>query len=165
MYWVEGSFPGRIAILPRPRGGDWLDDEIGQWRRAGIATVVSLLTPDEVDDLDLGAEAAGCRAHGIEFVSLPIPDRGVPAAAGAVAELAARLAGQLAEGQSVGVHCRQGIGRSAVVVALTLAAAGLDPDPAFRRISAARGYNVPETPGQRKWVLDHAADVRPAPTR
>lgn len=165
MYWIDGNFPGRIAILPRPRGGDWLDGEIRGWKRGGIDTVVSLLTPDEVADLDLADEAARCRAHGIEFLSLPVPDRGVPESVQDMADLASRLAGQLADGRKVGVHCRQGIGRSALVIACVLVAAGVDPDTAFNTIAAARGYAVPETPEQRRWVLDHADGFRPAATR
>jgi protein-tyrosine phosphatase len=165
VYWIDGKFPGRIAILPRPRGGDWLDDEIRGRRRDGIDTVVSLLTPDEVADLDLADEPARCRAHGIEFVSHPVPDRGLPPSVQGVADLANQLAGQLADGRNVGVHCRQGIGRSALVIACVLVAAGLDPDTAFKMIAAARGYAVPETPEQRRWVLDHADGFRAAATR
>jgi hypothetical protein len=43
LYWVEGPWSGRLAIMPRPRGGDWLEEEIQSWRRSGIDVVVSLL--------------------------------------------------------------------------------------------------------------------------
>ena len=48
-YWIDTRADGRIAILPRPRGGDWLDDEVRDWSRAGLNIVVSLLTSDEND--------------------------------------------------------------------------------------------------------------------
>src|SRR5581483_3426538 len=96
LYWTDGPWPGRLAIAPRPRGGDWLAGEMAAWRAAGVAGVVSLLTPDEAADLDLTWEAAVARAAGLEFVSLPIADRGArestPAAAGLVAHLTAALA-------------------------------------------------------------------------
>jgi hypothetical protein len=79
LYWIEGPWAGRFAIMPRPRGGDWLEDEVQAWQHAGLNRVVSLLTPDEVADLDLGQEAALCQAHGMQFVSFSIPDRRVPA--------------------------------------------------------------------------------------
>ena len=50
LRWVEGPWKGKLAIAARPRGGDWLGDEIEAWRRLGIATVVSLLTPEEERD-------------------------------------------------------------------------------------------------------------------
>src|SRR4051794_18897663 len=28
LFWIPVPFPGRLAIAPRPRGGDWLGDEI-----------------------------------------------------------------------------------------------------------------------------------------
>jgi hypothetical protein len=28
LYWIEGPWAGHFAIVPRPRGGDWLEDEI-----------------------------------------------------------------------------------------------------------------------------------------
>src|SRR5205823_15134454 len=77
-YEIPGPWPGRLAIVPRPRGGDWLEDEVGAWSQAGLDVVVSLLTQDEVVDLDLAQEAELSRAKGIKFVAFPIPDRSVP---------------------------------------------------------------------------------------
>ncbi len=53
VYWIEGVPTGKVAIVPRPRGGDWLEDEVRAWRAAGIDVVVSLLTDDEVRELGL----------------------------------------------------------------------------------------------------------------
>ncbi len=57
LFPIPGPWRGRLAIVTRPRGGDWLEDEAGGWRRAGLA--------------------AG--SNRIRFVSFPMPDRGVPA--------------------------------------------------------------------------------------
>jgi hypothetical protein len=46
-YWVDGPWPGKLALASRPRGGDWLEDEMAGWRRTGIDTMLSLLTPEE----------------------------------------------------------------------------------------------------------------------
>ena len=43
VFWVDGPWRGRLGILPRPRGGDWLRDETMAWREAGLDVVVSLL--------------------------------------------------------------------------------------------------------------------------
>src|SRR5437879_10868865 len=98
LYWIEGPWPGRLAIMPRPRGGDWLEDEIQSWRRAGVDVVLSLLTPDESTDLSLADEAVLCRTNGIQYVSFPIPDRGVPSSSEAFSALVTKLAEQLADG-------------------------------------------------------------------
>jgi hypothetical protein len=28
VYWINNQHTGRIGLMPRPRGGDWLGDEI-----------------------------------------------------------------------------------------------------------------------------------------
>jgi protein-tyrosine phosphatase len=153
-FWVGGVGPGRLAIIPRPRGGDWLEDEIQSWIRSGLDVVVSLLTPEEETELDLEGEAAQSRAVGLEFKSLPIPDRGVPSSRKEAIGFFEGLLENLEAGKAVGIHCRQGIGRSALVTASLLALAGVSPNVALDRISAARGRTVPETQEQRRWVED-----------
>src|SRR5438093_2518190 len=98
LYWIPESWPGRIAIMPRPRGGDWLEDEVRAWRDAGVDAVVSLLEPGEVMDLDLAGEEKLARTNRIEFLSLPIVDRGVPETREDVSELIAKLATYLRDG-------------------------------------------------------------------
>jgi hypothetical protein len=78
-YWIKGPWSGKLGILPRPRGGDWLEEEVRSWAEAGIEVVVSLLTKEEISDLDLSQESVICKSQGIECSTLAIPDRGVPA--------------------------------------------------------------------------------------
>ena len=71
--------------------------------------------------------------------------------------LVQQLEQALAAGERIAVHCRQGIGRSALLVACVLVAAGEEPDTAFQHLSAARGCAVPETVEQQEWVKACAA--------
>lgn len=151
-FWVNGVEPGKLAIIPRPRGGDWLGDEVRSWTRYGLDVIVSLLTPEEQAEFELEGEAAQSRAVGLEFKAFPIPDRGVPESRKDALQLFATLMDRVATGKAVGIHCRQGIGRSALVAAGVLALAGLPPGAALDRIREARGRTVPETPEQRQWV-------------
>jgi protein-tyrosine phosphatase len=114
------------------------------------------LTPDEVAELDLREEESTVGREGLEFETLPIPDYGVPASRVALAQLVGRLKGELDAGKRVAVHCRQGIGRSSLLVASLLVAAGTEPDEAFRYIEKARGRPVPDTQEQREWVRENA---------
>jgi len=66
-----------MAIMARPRADDWLDVDIAAWKAGGLEVIVSLLEPEEISDLGLQREGALCRASGIEFLSFPVPDRGV----------------------------------------------------------------------------------------
>ena len=159
LYWIDGPWRGRLAIMPRPRGGDWLEDEIQSWRRSGVNVIVSLLTREEQTELNLSDEAALCRANGIEFVSFPIVDRSVPSSAEAFSEQVIKLAEQLANGQNIAVHCRQGIGRAALVAICLLIVSGMEPAAAIERVGTARGCSVPETPEQRRWITDFAKSL------
>jgi protein-tyrosine phosphatase len=159
LYSIAGPWPGRLAIMPRPRGGDWLEDEIQSWRRSGVDVVVSLLTRGEQAELNLVNEESLCRANGIEFVSFPIVDRSVPSSAEAFSEQALALGQQLANGKNVAVHCRQGIGRAALVAISLLILSGLEPADAIERVGTARGCAVPETPEQRRWIVDFAKSL------
>ena len=72
LYWVEGPWTGKLALSARPRGGDWIEDEVADWKRAGIAAVLSLLTPKEERELDLRDEGREAKRAGLEFWSLPL---------------------------------------------------------------------------------------------
>jgi hypothetical protein len=63
----------------------------------------------------------------------------------------------LRSGKTVAVHCRQGIGRSAMMVAAALIADGRDAGTAVNAIRQSRGLDVPETQAQRQWISDFSA--------
>jgi len=161
VYRIDGPWPGRLAVSARPRGGDWLEDEVKGWHQAGFDIIVSLLTPDEVDEMDIGLEERYSRHNHMEFVSFPIVDRSVPDSRAAL-KLIERLEADLARGKSINVHCRQGIGRSALIAAGLLIGRGIPAEEAVKRISQARHSPVPETSEQRKWIDSIASSLAPA---
>lgn len=156
IYWIPGV---RLAIMPRPRGGDWLEDEIDSLKQAGVNVLLSLLDEEEVEELDLAREEACCQASGIDFLSFPIVDRGVPESRRKTLALAEQLQERLKQGAGVAIHCRQGMGRSAVIAACILCQQGESWERAFQRIAEARGCAVPDTDEQRDWL---ARLVKPA---
>src|ERR1035437_687898 len=117
LHWVEWRWPGKLAISARPRGGDWLDDELTSWRKSGVDEVVSLLTPDEVESLELQNEAAYSGDAGIQFRSFPIVDRWVPASKRDALRFIEDLDVDLTAGKNISIHCRQGIGRAGLIAA------------------------------------------------
>lgn len=156
IYWIPGPWAGRLAILARPRGGDWLVDEIEGWRDAGVQVIVSLLSEEETTELGLADEVHLIDIAGLSFFSFPINDYDVPSSEEALRELAERLECLLNQGQNVGIHCRAGIGRSSLVAACLLVKHGENTDASFQRISTARGIPVPDTVAQRRWVDEFA---------
>jgi len=154
LYWIESGSGARLAIMARPRAGDWLEDEIDHWKRSGVAIVVSLLEPEEVADLGLRDEAAICARNGIDFLSFPIADRTIPTDTAEALRFAARVR---ALGKPVAIHCRAGIGRSSIIAAAMLVSEGIRPVQALAAIGEARGLPVPDTDAQRNWVLGLAS--------
>jgi protein-tyrosine phosphatase len=152
IHWVPECPVGKLALLARPRGGEWLRDEIGEWKQAGMSRVVSLLDDVEVFELDLEPEGEICRALGIEFDRFPIPDRGTPADRSAFFRLSGSLVQSLRESARVGIHSRMGIGRTSLVSVAILIGLGMMPNSAWDCVKRARGRPVPDTSEQREWL-------------
>jgi len=151
IYWIRDIAPLKLAIMARPRGGEWLEEEVSGWKRLGIGTVASLLHKYEENELSISDEASLCAAHGIEFRSFPIKDRGVPEPASSFFGFADQLTSRVREGVSVAVHCRAGIGRSGLTVGSILLRSGVPAQDVFSLVSKARGLVVPDTPAQIEW--------------
>ena len=45
---MRRSGPGRLSTMARPRGGDWLADEMAALRRRGVDVLVCALTDPEL---------------------------------------------------------------------------------------------------------------------
>jgi len=153
---IDGPWPGKLAISSRPRGGDWLEEEVRSWQSRGFEVIVSLLTDDEIADLNLEDEAKFCKDHGLQYLAFPIVDRSIPSSQKAALNFIKKLHHDLAEGKNVLIHCRQGIGRSALMAICLLVMAGEEPEAAIQRVSVARGILAPETAEQKKWVIEFA---------
>ncbi len=154
IYCIPEAREGRLAIMPRPRSGEWLEDEVSAWRIAGVDMVVSLLTQAEIVELGLQDEPRVCRAHGIVYISHPISDRQVPPSPTATMELIQQIRQAMKQSQGVAIHCRMGIGRSAIIAAGVLVSQGQEVNAAFEAIARARGLEVPDTDEQKAWVAD-----------
>jgi len=154
------SWPGKLFVASRPRGGDWLGDETAKWREIGIQTVVSLLEQQEELQLEIRDEAREVAKRGMRFISFPIPDRGIPDSRTAAVEMLEGVQDQLQQGKNVLVHCRQGVGRAGMVAASLLVLEGAQPQAAIEQVSKARGVPIPETPDQERWIYGLPARVK-----
>src|SRR5580700_5558725 len=109
LFRVEGPWRGHLAISARPRGGDWLDEEMRAWRRAGI-----------------------------QFFSFPIVDRSIPTPSSDVHGFLTQIDAKLSQGNNAVIHCRQGVGRAGLMATALLIEQGFSPTEAIRRVSATR---------------------------
>lgn len=152
LFTIDLPGPGRLSTMAKPRGADWLDDEMRGLREAGVDVLVCALTGPERDELGLSDEERAATAAGLRFVSVPIPDRTVPDPATVLPTLR-ELSDRLGAGAHVVTHCRAGIGRASLLAATLLILRGTDPDTAWDALEKARGLAVPDTPEQRAWTL------------
>lgn len=159
LYWIDGPWPGQLAIASRPRGGEWLADEMSAWRRAGISHIVSLLTSEEERDLNLKNEVREAESQGMTFTSFPIADRRIPTSEASVRSLVERLTSELLSGEKIVIHCRQGVGRSGLLAASILIGRSFSPGTATDQLSHIRGVAVPETVEQREWLDRFASAI------
>ena len=156
IYWIDGFKNGNLAMMTRPRGNDWLEDEIRKLKLYGVDVLVSLLEKAEAKELEIEEEDVICYDHGIKFINFPIADCAVPEDEIAFAELVLKLETYLNEGKKVAVHCRMGIGRSSMVAAGIILRKGGKVQEVFHKLSDTRTLEVPDTEEQLNWVAKHA---------
>ncbi len=153
LYSIQGLPSGRVSVMARPRGGDWLLDEVKDLRESGVDVLVSLLTFAEVSEFDLTEESAFCHNQGIAYFSFPIIDRSVPPFSAHTFTFLDQLKTHLLDGKHIVFHCRQGLGRAVLMAASLLVLIDFSPNQAFDLLSNARGCPVPETEEQWAWVV------------
>ena len=157
--WIQGDAAVRLAIVLCPQGGRALEDELRRLARGGVQTLVSLLEPEEADWLGLGEEGALAERAGMNFLSYPIQDVHVPASLAKFRIFVAGLADRLRAGERIGMHCRGSIGRAPLTAACTLIEVGWKAKDALAAIQAARGYPIPDTKEQLRWILEYKAQA------
>jgi hypothetical protein len=74
--WIDLPASARLAIMPRPRAGNRLDEEVAGWKAEGIDVIVSLLEAEEVAELGIHREVGLCHDLDIKFISGPVGRRG-----------------------------------------------------------------------------------------
>ena len=56
LFTIRRTGPGTLSTMARPRGGDWLEDEMTSLSAAGVSVLVTLLSDAETSELGLSAE-------------------------------------------------------------------------------------------------------------
>ncbi len=152
IYPVSALGVGQLSLMARPSGGPDLEAELRGLKRQAVDHVVSLLEPDEAEDLGLADERLLCGRLGLGFTAFPITDFGVPTYRADALELVETLYREISNGSHVVVHCRAGIGRTGLIACALLVRDGMTPGEAMHEASFARGGPVPQTDEQVAWV-------------
>ena len=148
-----------LAIVLCPRGGHALYADLLKFRRAGIDVLVSMLSDDQIDMLELQQEALTAKRLGMDFLHHPVPDHHIPGDPRSFRAFVNGLAERLRDGRRIGIHCWGSIGRAPLTTACTLIHLGWKPQAALAAIESARGCEVPETEEQKQWVLNYQASA------
>jgi ADP-ribosylglycohydrolase len=119
-YWVV---PGRFLVGEHPGSQSRADtmDRLRRFLRSGVTCFVDLTEPRELPSYEGLLPFATPSGRRIEYVREPIPDHSVPASRDAMSRLLATVDQALADEHVVYLHCRAGIGRSAMAAACWLA--------------------------------------------
>ena len=157
VFWIQGNPPVSLAIVICPHGDGWLKEELHNFKRSGVDTLVSLLEKDEAAWLGLAKEGALTREAGMQFLSYPIPDVHVPPNGSTFRSFVTGLADRLHAGERIGMHCRGSIGRAPLTAACALIHLGWKATDALAAIQAARGCMIPDTEEQMRWILQYKA--------
>lgn len=153
IYKVKQIEHGFLAIMARPVGGDWIDEEFLGISDFGIKRLVCLLEDDEIEELKLSRSEECCKQREIEYLHFPIQDRGLPHSFECFKAMIADLYDRIKKGDNTVIHCRAGIGRAGFMGASVLVKHGYSAEDAFRLVSQARKVPVPDTEAQYDWVV------------
>jgi protein-tyrosine phosphatase len=161
------GLPGRLGLTFAPgkkadavydlAGDTWdrdLEQDLARLRSIYAADVlVCLLEPHELEYLEIPLLFERAAAHGLEPISFPIQDVGVPASLEATAAIVDRILGALRAGRTVVLHCRGGVGRTGLIGACCLVALGHRATEAIAVVRRARNNpRMVETRPQEEFV-------------
>lgn len=123
--------------------GAWARDlgtDLRAIREWGAATVLTLVTADELTHLDVETLGDAVEALGMRWLHLPIEDFSVPTAdwERQWARERGGLGAELDQGGRILIHCKGGLGRAGTIAARVLVERGMSPDDAIRAVRRVR---------------------------
>lgn len=141
------SAPG----LRRPLEHDL--EELYQVHHTGL--LVTLVSPVELDILQLRRLPDEARKRHIEALFFPIENCGTPSSLHHLDELVSRILNAAKSGKTPVLHCWAGLGRTGLVAASCLVACGFDALEAIRTIRKIRPRTI-ENEDQEDFVIAYA---------
>jgi ADP-ribosylglycohydrolase len=163
-YWLV---PGRLLVGEYPGSQSRAEamERLRRFLQAGVTCFVDLTEPRELPTYEALLPFATPEGRRVEYLREPIPDHGVPQGREVTERALAMIDDALAAGHVVYLHCRAGLGRSALVAGCWLARRSGAPAQAleelqqcFQQSAKAQFWaRVPETDEQAAYVLAWAS--------
>ncbi|MFP2769883.1 cyclin-dependent kinase inhibitor 3 family protein [Oceanisphaera sp. KMM 10153] len=154
--WSLAIQQGALLLTPCPgTQGVELCESLSQLKADGATAVITLMTAAELDEEGLQDYSSAVKAAGLDWFHLPVPDFGVPGAdfEQAWAVCHRELQQRLHAGDTLALHCKGGSGRTGMVAAKLMLAAGAAPEDAITAIQALRPRAF-SYPAQRDYILN-----------
>jgi ADP-ribosylglycohydrolase/protein-tyrosine phosphatase len=162
-YWVE---PRRLLVGEFPGSRSRADtmDRLRQVLAAGITQFIDLTEASELPSYEGLLPFSTPAGRRIQYLRESIPDHGVPGSPEIMERILATLRTALDSGETVYLHCRAGVGRSAMVAGCYLVDRGLDATAALEALQqcwkqsakSPQWVYVPETDEQFEYIRDWA---------
>lgn len=158
-YWVDTGemLPGEILAGEYPRNRDEVTSraKLAQLIDADVTAFIDLTEPDE------GLKPYDHLLDGQSYQRFPIRDASVPHTPELTIAVLDAIDHHLAEGRTVYVHCRDGVGRTGTIIGCWLSRHGEPGEAAVVRLQELWQENPkshyrqsPETSEQRQYVWD-----------
>ncbi|MBM7457233.1 protein-tyrosine phosphatase [Oceanisphaera litoralis] len=154
--WSLPIQQGTLLLTPCPgTQGIELCESLSQLKAGGATAIITLMTAAELSEEGFQDFSSAVKAAGLDWFHLPVPDDDLP---GADFDLAwnacsAALLQRLQSGDTLALHCKGGSGRTGLVAAKLMLAAGCPPEAAITAIQALRPKAFSH-PAQRSYVLN-----------
>ena len=151
-YLIIEAKNSALWMMPAPTFSGGVSPTLDRCCELGINHIVSLVEDHETWLLGLEKLSSECSARNIELLKMPIVDRKTPASIEELIALLSVCHQLMREGESIGVHCKSGIGRSGMLICSFLGRLGFDMQEALERIRDRRGLEAPNTIEQLNWL-------------
>lgn len=148
------DLPGTLLFTPCPGTRDTsLDAALTTLQQAGASAIITLMPHSELTRDGVEEIAERCRVLDLAWFHLPVADEQVPLEDFEQAWPAAsqQILDRLQAGQALAIHCKGGSGRTGLIAARLLIAAGLPPSEAIALVQALRPKAM-QHPAHLDWI-------------
>ena len=154
-YLIHNVGSAALWMMPAPTFSGGLASTLKRCADLRISHLLSLIEPHEAQALGLEGLHSACLANDIELQRTPMVDRQPPESLDEFLNVSTRLYQCMSDGESVGIHCKSGIGRSGMHICALLGKLDFGLQDALKLIQLRRGLKAPNTSEQLDWLEEH----------